>query len=257
MTSAADRLHVLIVGAGPTGLMLANQLARRGVKPMIIDRHSGPAQQSRAMAVQARTLEIYAKLGIAERALALGARSTAANMWVNGRRTARIPIGDIGTSLSPFPFILMLGQDDNEHIMGEKLAKLGVAVQWNTELTGLTQHGDHVEATIKLPDGGHRTMRAEWLAGCDGSRSPVRELSGIEFPGAPYEHVFFVADTEAIGSMRQVFRDRNRGAFSSACAIHAPPPSGSRCPRGRSPESRVPTFLPIERGGRGCPVTCC
>src|SRR5688572_28412704 len=203
MTSAADRPQVLIVGAGPTGLMLANQLARRGVKPMIIDRHSGPAQQSRAMAVQARTLEIYAKLGIGERALALGARSTAANMWANGRRTARIPIGDIGTSLSPFPFILMLGQDDNEHIMGEKLAELGVAVQWNTELTGLTQHGDHVEATIKLPDGGHRTMRAEWLAGCDGSRSPVRELSGIEFPGAPYEHVFFVADTEAIGSMRQ------------------------------------------------------
>lgn len=96
--------EVLVVGAGPTGLMLANQLARRGIDPMIVDRDSGPAQQSRAMAVQARTLEIYSKMGIIDQALELGARGTAANMWANGRWTARIPIGDIGKSLSPFPF---------------------------------------------------------------------------------------------------------------------------------------------------------
>ena len=87
--------QVLIVGAGPTGLMLASQLARRGVRALVIDRHSGPAQQTRAMAVQARTLEIYSKLGIADRALALGERATGANMWASGRWTARIPIGDI------------------------------------------------------------------------------------------------------------------------------------------------------------------
>src|SRR5215470_10240757 len=97
--------NVLIVGAGPTGLMLANQLARRGVKPMIIDRHSGPAQQTRAIGVQARTLEIYAKMGLAERALELGQISGAANLWANGRPTARIPVGDIGKGLSAFPFI--------------------------------------------------------------------------------------------------------------------------------------------------------
>src|SRR5687768_14268529 len=186
--------QVLIVGAGPTGLMLANQLARWDVRPTIIDGHSGPAQQSRAMAVQARTLEIYSKMGIAERALASGARATAANLWANGRRSARIPIGDIGKSLSPFPFILMLGQDDNEHIMGGKLAGLGVRVQWNTQLIAFTQHADYVEAVVQQPDGSRRTIRTEWLAGCDGSRSPVRERSGITFPGAPYEHVFFVAD---------------------------------------------------------------
>ena len=131
---------VLIVGAGPTGLMLANQLARRGVRAMIIDRHSGPAQQTRAMAVQARTLEIYARMGLVERAIALGARAEAANMWTNGRWGARLPLGDIGKSMSPFPFVLMLGQDDNEKIMGEKLrADFGIAVQWNTELTALEQ----------------------------------------------------------------------------------------------------------------------
>jgi 2-polyprenyl-6-methoxyphenol hydroxylase-like FAD-dependent oxidoreductase len=193
---------VLIIGAGPTGLMLANQLARRGVKPRIIDHHSGPAQQSRAMAVQARTMEIYSKMGIIEKSLALGERATAANMWANGRWTARIPVGDIGQSLSPYPFVLMLGQDDNELIMGEKLRELGVTVEWNTELTAIEQHPDRVDVTLKLPDGTTQRITAAWVAGCDGSRSPVRELSGIKFPGAPYEHTFFVADTEAMGSMK-------------------------------------------------------
>src|SRR5256885_1912342 len=103
--------EVLIVGGGPTGLMLANQLGRRGVRAMIIDRHSGPAQQTRAMAVHARTLEIYSKLGIAERALELGRRGNGANMWAEGKWAARIPLGEIGKSVSPFPFVLMLGKD--------------------------------------------------------------------------------------------------------------------------------------------------
>jgi 2-polyprenyl-6-methoxyphenol hydroxylase-like FAD-dependent oxidoreductase len=193
---------VLIVGAGPTGLMLANQLARRGVRITIIDRHSGPAQQSRAMAVQTRTLEIYSKLGLIDKALALGARGTGANMWANGKWTARIPIGDIGKGKSPFPFVLMLGQDDNERIMGDKLRELGVTVRWNTELIALEQQPGHVEATLRQPDGSTAKINAAWVAGCDGSRSPVRELSGITFPGAPYEHTFFVADTEATGPMK-------------------------------------------------------
>jgi 2-polyprenyl-6-methoxyphenol hydroxylase-like FAD-dependent oxidoreductase len=96
----------------------------------------------------------------------------------------------------------MLGQDDNEIIMGEKLRELGVDIQWNTELVAFEQHPGHVDVTLKQPDGATRTIRTAWVAGCDGSRSPVREKSGIGFPGEPYEHVFFVADTEATGSMR-------------------------------------------------------
>ena len=119
-------IDVLVVGAGPTGLMLANQLARRGVRSTIIDRHSGPAQQTRAMAVQARTLEIYSKMGIVDDALRLGRRASGANMWANGKWTARIPLGDIGKQLSPFPFALALGQDDNERIMGAKLHDEGI-----------------------------------------------------------------------------------------------------------------------------------
>ena len=192
---------VLIVGAGPTGLMLANQLARHGVRALIIDRHAGPSLQTRALGVQARTLEIYSHLGIAGQALELGKRATGANLWAEGRRTARIPIGDIGRDLSPYPFLLILGQDDNERLMGDALREHGVTVQWNTELAGLAQDARQVAATLKQPDGTMRKIKAAWIAGCDGARSAVRELNGIEFVGAPYEHVFFVADTNVTGSM--------------------------------------------------------
>src|SRR5262249_43239158 len=190
---------VLIIGAGPTGLMLANQLGRRGVRTTIIDRHSGPAQQSRAMAVHARTLEVYSKLGIAGRAVELGRPGFAANMWAGGRLRARIPLNEMGKELSPFPYVLMLGQDYNEQILGENLAQYGLSVQWNTELIALDQQPDHVIATIKEPDGAIRKITATYVAGCDGARSAVRELNGIAFPGAPYKHSFFVADTEAVG----------------------------------------------------------
>ncbi|HKO67212.1 MAG TPA: FAD-dependent monooxygenase [Burkholderiaceae bacterium] len=192
---------VLIVGAGPTGLMLANQLARRGVRAIIIDRHAGPALQTRALGVQARTLEIYAQLGIVDRALELGKRATGANLWSEGRRTARVPVGDIGRDQSPYPFLLILGQDDNERLMGESLHRHGMTVRWNTELVALKQDANQVKATLKQPDGGLAEITAAWVAGCDGARSAVREMNSIEFVGAPYEHVFFVADTEVTGPM--------------------------------------------------------
>lgn len=192
---------VLIVGAGPTGLMLANQLARRGVRPVIIDRHSGPAQHTRAIGVHARTLEIYAQLGLIDQAVVQGVRTGGVNMWSGGERKARIPIGDIGASLSPYPFILMLGQDLNEAMLGEKLREFGVGIRWNTELIDFEQDGEGVSATIRQANGQTQTIFARWVAGCDGSRSFVREHSKIDFPGAPYEHVFFVADAIGTGDM--------------------------------------------------------
>src|SRR6476619_2933050 len=135
---------VLVIGAGPTGLMLANQLVRRGVRVLVIDRHAGPAQQTRALGVQARTLEIYQKLGIVDRALELGKIGNGANLWSEGRPIGRVPLGDAGKSVTPYPYIFILGQDDNERIMGERLRDFGLSVQWNTELIALEQHADHV-----------------------------------------------------------------------------------------------------------------
>lgn len=194
-------MNVLIVGAGPTGLMLACQLARRGVKDiLIIDRHAGPARETRALGVQARTLEIYAQLGIARDAIALGKIGTGANLWAQGRKMGRVPLGDAGKSVTPYPYIHILGQDDNERLLGDKLRELGVDVQWNTELVDLVQGTDGV--TVTLRQGAiSRRLTVDWVAGCDGAHSAVRKLTGIGFPGAPYEHVFYVADIEANGPM--------------------------------------------------------
>src|SRR4051812_14234016 len=156
---------VLVVGAGPTGLMLANQLVRHGVRVSIIDRHNGPAVQTRALGVQARTLEIYAHLGIAEQAIELGKRATGVDWWASGQRAARIAFGDIGQNLSPYPFLLVLGQDDNERLLGDVLRSSGVEVQWNTELVGLTQDDTHVLAQVRQPDGTVRSVTAAWVGG--------------------------------------------------------------------------------------------
>src|SRR5262245_47126017 len=114
---------VLIVGAGPTGLMLANQLVRRGISVLIIDRHAGPSLETRALGVQARTLEIYSQLGIVNRALELGKRGTGGNIWADGEHRARIALNDAGDKVTPYPFLLVLGQDDNERIMGDHLSE--------------------------------------------------------------------------------------------------------------------------------------
>jgi len=193
---------VLIVGAGPTGLMLACQLARRGVRATIVDRHAGPARETRALGVQARTMEIYAQLGVVGRALELGKKGTGANIWARGKWMARLPLSDIGEGLTPYPYLFILGQDDNERILGERLRALGSDVAWNTELTGLAQHDDHAVATLRHADGSTREIKCAWVAGCDGAKSAVRELNGIGFPGAHYEHVFFVADVEVTGAMK-------------------------------------------------------
>src|SRR5215470_15083031 len=192
---------VLIIGAGPTGLMLANQLIRRGVRTIIINRNPGPTRETRALGVQARTLEIYSHLGIVDRALELGKRGTGGNIWADGQHRARIAFGETGQKVTPYPFLLVLAQDDNERIMGEHLREIGGSVQWNTELVSVTQTPESATAVVRLADGAEKGITAAWVAGCDGARSKVRESSGIEFAGAPYEHVFFVADTELTGSM--------------------------------------------------------
>ena len=257
--------NILIVGAGPTGLMLANQLGRRGIATTIIDRHSGPAQQSRAMAVHARTLEIYAKLGIADRAIERGRPGNGGNIWSGGRHRARIPFNEMGKDLSAFPYVLMLGQDENERIMGDLLTQWGISVQWNTELIGLEQRPDCVVATIKTADGSVRTISAAYVAGCDGSRSAVRDMCGISFPGAAYQHSFFVADTEATGPM--VPDELNVFLWRSGFHLYFPM-RGENCwrvigilPRDLSTrddltfEELLPTLL--HRGAPGLTFTAC
>ena len=119
---------VLIVGAGPTGLVLALWLARLGVRVRIIDKTAEPGTTSRALGVQARTLEFYAQLGIADAVVSEGRWAKAANLWTSGRRRAHIEFGAIGAGLSPFPYALIYPQDEHETLLIARLVELGVVV---------------------------------------------------------------------------------------------------------------------------------
>src|SRR5947209_3998781 len=117
---------VLIVGAGPTGLVLALWLTRLGVPVRIVDKAAEPGTTSRALAVQARTLELYRQVGLADAVVAGGVQVANLNFWVKGARAARVPLSRIGEGRSPFPFALIFPQDAHERLLIERLADLGV-----------------------------------------------------------------------------------------------------------------------------------
>ncbi len=213
--------QVLIVGAGPTGLVLALWLVRLGVSVRIVDKAAHAAPFSRALGVQARTLEFYRQLGIDGIAIRDGVKVTAANFWVKGRRVAHIAFGDAGRGLTPYSFILDYAQNEHERMLIEQLRLRGVEVERNTELIQVDQHEDHVDATVRLPDGSAATFAARYVAGCDGARSTVRELLGIGFPGGTYSELFYVADVQASGPVidEQVHVDLDRSDLLAVFAM--------------------------------------
>src|SRR5215510_4131771 len=191
--------EVLIVGAGPSGLVLALWLARLGVRVRIIDKTAEPGTTSRAVAVQARTLELYRQLDLAAAVVEAGVQVAAANLWVGGAKAARLPLGRMGEGLSPFPYALTYPQDAHERLLIERLDAFGVKVERRTELIRFEQHPDRVRAVLKRPDGAEETCEAAYLAGCDGAHSTVREALATGFPGGTYSGLFYVADVEAAG----------------------------------------------------------
>ena len=194
----ADRLDALIVGAGPTGLVLALWMTRLGARVRVIDKTSEPGTTSRALAVQARTLELYRQIGIADAVVRGGRKLEAANLWVRGRRVAHLAFGAMGEGLSPFPYGLIYPQDEHERLLIDCLARVGVTVERRTELAGFEQTNDGVRAHV-VPHGGGEICDASYIVGCDGTHSTVRETLAIGFPGGTYEHLFYVADVDASG----------------------------------------------------------
>ena len=191
---------VLIVGAGPTGLVLALSLARQGIRFRIIDRASGSGQASRALAVHARTLEFYRQLGFADEVVARGVQVRTIRMRQGGRDRARADFSDMGAGLSPYPFILVFPQDDHERFLIEQLNAVGVAVEWNVALADLTPDDEGVTVVLNPADDAPETVRVAYLVGCDGVHSRVRESLKIDFPGGTYDQIFYVADVMAGGA---------------------------------------------------------
>jgi 2-polyprenyl-6-methoxyphenol hydroxylase-like FAD-dependent oxidoreductase len=191
--------QVLIVGAGPTGLTLALWLTRLGIGVRIIDKAAEPGTTSRALAVQARTLESDRQVGLADTLVDGGRRLDAVNLWVAGRRVARAVLGPMGAGLSPFPYALIFPQDEHERVLIERLADGGVKVERRIELLGFEQTGSRVVARLRRADGTEESCDTPYLAGCDGAHSTVRETLDVRFPGGTYEHLFYVADVDARG----------------------------------------------------------
>jgi 2-polyprenyl-6-methoxyphenol hydroxylase-like FAD-dependent oxidoreductase len=190
---------VLIAGAGPTGLVLALWLTELGVETRIIDRAAEPGTTSRALGVQARTLELYRQVGLAGDVITGGVQVAGVNLWAGGERKARLPFRDLGIGLTPFPSLLIYPQDVHERLLIERLRTMGVDVERETELVDLDQDRSGVRVTLRRRDGSEQVCEVAFVAGCDGADSKVRKALGIGFPGGTYSRLFYVADVEASG----------------------------------------------------------
>ena len=191
--------QVLIVGAGPTGLVLALWLNKQGIRVRIVDKSSGPGTHSRAMVVQARTLELYRQLDLDQAVVAAGHQVPAIHMWTSGKQRATLAFESAGHDLTPYSFVLVFPQDHHERLLVERLKAVGIEVERQTECVGFEDRGDHIVARLRLPDGSLQDCTAAYIAGCDGVHSVVRHQIGAEFPGGTYEKIFYVADVQASG----------------------------------------------------------
>lgn len=173
-TNDAASTDVLIVGAGPTGLTLACDLARRGVGFRIVDRAEGPGTASRAKTIQPRALEVADDLGVVDHVLRAGAVHVPTRHYDRDRVVSEAVEAAVGMADPGVPYApVWLSQPRFEQILRDRLAQLGGTVEWGTAVTGVAQDGDAVEVTVRTAAGEQR-VRARYAVGCDGGRSLVR-----------------------------------------------------------------------------------
>lgn len=194
--SLKNKISVLIVGAGPSGLAMALWLQKKGISFRIIDKYNVPSETSRALAIQPRTLEFYNLLGIADEIISAGDFISEFSIRYNHHTNASIRLEEFGKSISPYPEMLLLSQNIHEKILSEKLKKLNVIVERQSELLQFTQNKFQVEAIIRSPKG-DENITASYICGCDGTNSAVRRILGIKFPKKSYQQEFFIADVVA------------------------------------------------------------
>jgi len=185
---------VLIIGAGPTGLAFSAQLLRFGIPHIIVDKKPGTTPYSKALAVQARTLELYDQFGFADKLIDIGEIASGLKLFSGGRQRAEVKFGEMGKGFSPFPYVLVAEQGRHETLLYEHLTSHGQSVQWSSELVSLQQTDDLVTAQIKNENGNIETVTAKYLIACDGAKSLIRHSLGLEFGGSTFERMFYVAD---------------------------------------------------------------
>ncbi|HXB44548.1 MAG TPA: FAD-dependent monooxygenase [Puia sp.] len=188
--------QVIIVGAGPTGLSLAAQLLRYNIKSIIIEKNEKATAFSKALVVQARTLEIFQELGIAEKAINEGQVTTAMNFFYKGKQKASVNIAGLGKGLSPFPYALSLEQSKTEKLLVDYLSANQKEIQWKSEFIHFEQNENGVTGYYKDSIGQVQKIEADYLVGCDGASSQVRHQMGLLFEGDTVPKIFYVADVK-------------------------------------------------------------
>lgn len=188
------RTDVLVIGAGPSGLTAALQLARYGVRVRVVDRKSGPVEQARATIVHARTLEYFDRLGLADHAMEQGVPITRVEVHEKRRASANLPLADPGIEgRTRFPCVLSLEQSKTERILVAALAEHGVAVEWGSCVESVADHGREVGVTVRRA-GQRDTITARRVIAADGASSTVRRCLGIAFTGSTYPQTGLLAD---------------------------------------------------------------
>jgi 2-polyprenyl-6-methoxyphenol hydroxylase-like FAD-dependent oxidoreductase len=193
---AAMKTDVVIVGAGPTGLSLACHLIRHGIDFVIIDKKEGITPYSKALGVHARTLEIYEQLNLAQRAVAQGTIAGKIRLLEKGEIVGEVDLSNIGEGLSPFPYMLVLEQSENERLLYEYVQNHDRNVLWQTELESLSQNQTGVTANVRKNGAATEIIEGKYLVGCDGPKSVVRTALGLSFEGSTFERIFYVADVQ-------------------------------------------------------------
>jgi len=190
-------IDVLIVGAGPAGLMLACQLVMHQVSFRIIDQKEFPSNNSGALIVQARSLEIFEQMGIAGKAISEGIIAGKVNVMYNGKTTLSTSIEDIGGKLSLFPFLLMLEQSKTERLLLNFITEHGLMIERGIRFKSFIQDSKGVSSDVILQDGSECTIRSKYIIAADGANSSIRNFLNIPFSGKTYQNPIFILDCKA------------------------------------------------------------
>lgn len=195
-----DDPDVLVVGAGPTGLCAALTLLRAGVRVEVVDGKRGPTRESRALVLQARTMEIYDQLGVVESALASAAVADAITPGYGRRAFDPVPLARFGQGLTPYPHLYVLEQSRNEELLAAAVADVGPFIRWGESLAelGVVEGPLPVRAVISTADGERRVIRARYCIGADGTASSVRAAAQVAFNGSTQPHRYYVADAVGV-----------------------------------------------------------
>jgi 2-polyprenyl-6-methoxyphenol hydroxylase-like FAD-dependent oxidoreductase len=190
------KVDVLISGAGPVGLTMANELVRHGISVRIVDKSAERTDKSKALVLWSRTLELFDHAGYVDPFLAAGMQAHGAQMSNGKDVIARISLDDIE---SVYPYALMIPQSDTERVLEEQLAKRGVKVERTVGLESFTDQGNQVQAVLRKASGESETLTADWLIGCDGAHSTVRHGLGFTFDGTTQPSDWYLADGHISG----------------------------------------------------------